>query len=52
MGFCPRSTVRRMPIGFLATLIVIPSICVVPYATPLEGSLVRNALVLEQCSPR
>jgi hypothetical protein len=44
----PGSTVRRMPTGFLATLITIPSVYVVPYATPLGGRLVRNALVLER----
>jgi hypothetical protein len=52
MGFSPRSIVRRMPMGFPATLIMIPSVCVVPYATPLGGSLVRKVLVLEWCSPR
>jgi hypothetical protein len=30
-GVFPRSTVRRMPMGFLATLIMIPSVYVVPY---------------------
>jgi len=38
--------------GFPATLIMIPSVYVVPYATPLGGRLVRNVLVLEQCLPR
>jgi hypothetical protein len=52
MGVSPRSAVRSMPTGFLATLITIPSVYVVPYATPLGGRLVRNVLVLEWCSPR
>ena len=52
MGASPRSTVKRMPPGFLATLITIPSVYVVPYATPLGGRLVRNVLVLERCLPR
>ena len=52
MGFSPRSTVRRMPTVFLATLITIPSVYVMPYATPLGGKVARNVLVLERCSPR
>jgi hypothetical protein len=48
----PRSTVGMMPMGFLATLMTIPSLYVVPYATSLGGRLVRNVLVLEWCSPR
>ena len=52
MGFSPRSTVRRMPTVFLATLIMIPSVYSVSYATPLGGRLARNVLVLERCSPR
>ena len=52
MGVSPRSMVKRMLMGFLATLITIPSVYVVPYATPLGGSLVRNVLILERCSPR
>ena len=52
MGFSPRSIVRWMPMVFLATLITIPSVYVVPYATPLGGRLVRNVLVLERCLPR
>jgi hypothetical protein len=52
MGVSPRSMVRRMPTGFLATLIMIPIVYVVPYATPLGGRLTRNVLVLERCSPR
>ena len=51
-GFSPRGTVRRMPTVFLATLITIPSVYVVSYATPLGGRLVRNVLVLEWCLPR
>jgi hypothetical protein len=51
-GVSPRSTVRRMRMGFPATLITIPSVYVVPYATPLGGRLVRNMLVLGRCSPR
>ena len=51
-GFSPRSIVRRMPAVFLATPITIPSVYVVPYATPLGGRLARNVLVLERCSPR
>jgi hypothetical protein len=51
-GFSPRSTVRRMPTVFPATLITILSVYVVPYATPLGGRLARNVLVLERCSPR
>ena len=51
-GVYPTSTVRRMSTVFLATLIMIPSICIMPYATPLGGGLVRNVLVLEQCLPR
>jgi hypothetical protein len=47
-GVSPRTTVRRMPTGFSATLITIPSVYVVPYATPLGGRLVRNVLVLER----
>ena len=43
---------RRMPTVFLATPITIPSVYVVPYATPLGGSLARNMLVLERCLPR
>ena len=46
-GVSPRSTMKRMPTGFLATLIMILSVYVVPYATPLGGRLVRNVLVLE-----
>ena len=52
MGFSPRSTVRRMPTVFLTTLIMIPSVYAVPYATPLGDRLARNVLVLERCSPR
>jgi hypothetical protein len=52
MGFSPRRTVRRMPTVFLATLITIPSVYIVSYATPLRGRLVWNVLVLERCSPR
>ena len=52
MGVSPRSMVKRMLMGFLATLIMIPSVYVVPYATPLGGRLVRNVLVLERCLPR
>jgi hypothetical protein len=48
----PRSTMRRMPMSFLATLIMIPSVYVVPYATPLGGRLVRYVLVVERCLPR
>jgi hypothetical protein len=44
--------VRRMPMGFSATLITIPSVYVVSYATPLGGSLVRNVLILGRCSRR
>jgi hypothetical protein len=44
----PGSTMRRMPTGFSATIITIPSVYVVPYATPLGGKLVRNVLVLER----
>jgi hypothetical protein len=47
-GVSPRSMVRRMSTGFLATLITIPSVYVMPYATPLGGRLVRNVLVLER----
>ena len=47
MGFSPRSIVRKMPMGFLATLIMIPNVCIVSYATPLRGSQVRKVLVLE-----
>ena len=43
---------RRMSTVFLATLIMIPSICIMPYATPLGGKVARNVLVLERCSPR
>jgi hypothetical protein len=52
MGVSPRSTVRRMLTSFLATLIMIPRVYVMSYATPLGGKLVRNVLVLEWCSPR
>ena len=52
MGVSLRSTVKRISMGFPATLITIPSVYVVPYATPLGGRLVRNVLVLERCSPR
>ena len=52
MGFSPRSTVRRMPTVFLATLITIPSVYVMPYAIPLGGKVARNVLVLERCLPR
>jgi hypothetical protein len=31
----PRSTMRRMPMGFLATLIMIPSVYIVSYAIHL-----------------
>ena len=51
-GVYPTSTVRRMPMVFLATLIMIPSVYVMPYATPLGGRLIRNVLVLEWCLPR
>ena len=51
-GVSLRSMVKRMPIGFLATLIMIPSVYVMSYATPLGGRLVRNVLVLEWCLPR
>jgi hypothetical protein len=44
--------VRRMSTGFLATLIMTPSVYVVSYATPLGGSLGRNVLILRRCSPR
>jgi hypothetical protein len=44
--------VRRMPTVFPATLITIPSVYVVSYATPLGDRLERNVLVLERCSPR
>jgi hypothetical protein len=47
-GVSPRSMVRRMPTGFPATLITIPSVYVVPYATPVGGRLMRNVLVLER----
>jgi hypothetical protein len=40
--------VRRMSMGFLAVLIMIPSVYIVPYATPLGGRLMRNVLVLER----
>ena len=52
MGVSPRSMVKRMPMGFLATLIPIPSVYIMPYATPLGGTLVRNVVVLERCLPR
>ena len=52
MGVSPRSMVKRMPMGFLATLIPIPSVYIMPYATPLGGRLVRNVLFLERCLPR
>jgi len=48
-GCSPRGTVRRMPMSVPATLVTIPSVCVLPHATPLGGSLVRNVLVLERC---
>jgi hypothetical protein len=51
-GVSPRSTMRRIPTGFPATLIMIPSVYVMSYATPLRGRLVRNVLVLERCLPR
>jgi hypothetical protein len=51
-GVSPRSIVGRMPTGFPATLITIPSLYVVSHATSLGGRLVRNVLVLEWCSPR
>jgi hypothetical protein len=51
-GVSPRSTVRRMLMGFPATLITIPSVYVMSYASPLGGRLVRNVLVLEWCLPR
>ena len=38
--------------GFSATLIMIPSVYAVLYATSLGGKLVRNVLVLERCLPR
>ena len=46
MGFSLRSIVRWMPMIFSATLIMIPSLYVMPYATPLGGRLARNVLVL------
>jgi hypothetical protein len=52
MGVSPRSTVRRMPTGFLATLIMILSVYIMPYATLLGDILVRIVLVLGWCSPR
>ena len=52
IGVSLRSMLKRMPMGFLATLITIPSVYVVSYATPLGGILVRNVLVLERCLPR
>ena len=52
MGVSPRSMVKRMLMGFLATLITIPSVYVMPYAIPLGGKVARNVLVLERCLPR
>jgi len=52
IGVSPRGTVRRMLMGFPATLIMILSVYVVPYDTPLGGRLVNNVLVLERCFPR
>ena len=52
MGVSLRSIVKRMPTGFSATLIMILSVYVAPYATPLGGRLVRNVLVLKRCLPR